>query len=276
MSPGDRATADCAKNDPSRHELGKRRVTAVSVVPGYRMDVPSGDALHVWTVDLRCTAQDLERLATVLSKDEHARAAGFRFEHHRRRFVVRRAALRSILGAYGSVAPSAVDYRPGPWGKLELATADVSPLCFNASHSNDWALVAVTTRHRVGVDIEMVRDIAEQDDIERRFFSPAEVNELGGLEGPARVLGFYLAWTRKEALIKAIGLGLHMPLDCFDVTVVPGQPAAVLRIDRDADAARTWTMLQPDAPAGFVAAVAVDHPIGEVAEREWEWAEERP
>ena len=234
------------------------------------MEVPACDAAHVWHVQLDCTPQDLQRIALVLSREERARADRFRFERHRRRFIVRRAALRSILGAYGGVAPGDVAYRPGPWGKLELHEMGACSVSFNSSHSEDRALIAVTTEHRIGVDIERVRELPEQYDIEHRFFSECEQEELARLRGTERLLGFFLCWTRKEALVKAMGLGLQVPLDSLDVAAVPGEPPAVLRVGLDGDAGQNWSMVQPDAPPGFVAALAVDHPVRDIARLEWD------
>jgi 4'-phosphopantetheinyl transferase len=228
------------------------------------------DTADVWRIDLSGARHDVPRLATVLSDDELVRAGRFRFERHRRRFIVRRAALRSILSTYVGVPPRDIAYRTGTWGKLELREASARSLSFNSSHSEDWALIAVTLGHRVGVDIEMVRDLPDREDMERRFFSTAEQNQLISLNEIDRLLGFFLCWTRKEALVKAIGLGLHLPLESFDVSVVPGEPPAVLRIGADLEGSQPWTMLQPDAPPEFVAALAVDHPIREVAHREWD------
>ncbi len=203
-----------------------------------------------------------------LSSEELAQAGRFRFERHRRRFVARRFGLRSVLGGYLGIAPEDVQYRPGVWGKLDLQNRQNTSLSFNSSHSENRALVAIAAGGRVGVDIERMREMADYEAIAQRFFSAREQDAVRSLDPEQRVLGFFQCWTRKEAFVKALGLGLHFPLDSFDVSVGPQERPAILRLGDDAAPGRVWSLAQPEAPTGFVAALAVDHPIGDVVYRD--------
>jgi 4'-phosphopantetheinyl transferase len=169
--------------------------------------------LHVWRVELgamREAASD-----AVLSEMERHRARQFRFERDRRRYVAAHVALRRILAGYLEAAPASLQFSTTDHGKPELA--DGPDLRFNLSHSGDCALVAVTWGRRVGVDIEQHRDDLECMALARTFFSRQEIRELEQVCASERRRAFFDCWTRKEAYVKAVGLGLSHPLDAFSV-----------------------------------------------------------
>jgi len=157
------------------------------------------------------------------------------------------------------VEPQMVDFRYGPRGKPELAARfDRAGLRFNASHSEGLGLYAVTTWRRIGVDIERVRPMPDLESIAERWFSPHEQQELRRLAPGERNEGFFNCWTRKEAYIKAIGEGLSHPLQRFTVSLAPGGPVRLERVDgRPAEAGR-WTLAALTPEPGYVAAVAVE------------------
>lgn len=218
------------------------------------LEIPS---VHVWSADL--DAFDGAALAALLSADETARAARFRFSRHRHHFIVCRGLLRILLGRYLGMEPSRLVFAYGRAGKPSLP-APHDWLEFNVAHADHRALVAVTTIGPVGVDIECVRDVDELDAIANHFFSPREAAALREFPSADHVPGFYRCWTRKEAFIKALGDGLTRPLDEFAVTF---KPAASPRIDWVADdplAPACWTMHHLEPAPGFVGAVAMRQP----------------
>ena len=89
---------------------------------------------------------------------------------------------------------------------------------FSLSHSKSIAVLAVDHAQPVGVDVEDVRPIEE--DVADRHFSATELTDLRGLKGEAWLAGFYRCWTRKEAILKAEGVGLSRALDSFDVSLL--------------------------------------------------------
>lgn len=125
------------------------------------------------------------------------------------------------------------------------------------SHSGGLALYAFTRIGEVGVDIERIRPDFADEKIARRFFSVSEVACLARLPAQARVEAFFNCWTRKEAFIKAKGMGLSLPLDQFDVTLEPSKPAALLRTKWGEDEAASWSIEAIEVGQGYVAAVAV-------------------
>ena len=118
------------------------------------------------------------------------------------------------------------------------------------------ALLGITRGADLGVDLERVREIPDRDDVAGRFFSPAEILEYRSLPAEARLLAFYLTWTRKEAWLKARGVGLSADLASFDVRVEPGPPARLLRVAGDAEEPLRWTLRTEVPAAGWVATVA--------------------
>ncbi|MGH7193877.1 MAG: 4'-phosphopantetheinyl transferase family protein, partial [Candidatus Saccharimonadales bacterium] len=176
----------------------------------YRHDVE----VEVWRVALEQPPDAVERLNTLLADDELARSARYRFESDWRRSIVRRGALRSILAEYVGLAAADLRFAYGPQGKPSLAAPDAE-IYFNLSHSGELALVAVG-QTPLGVDLERWREVADADLVARRFFTPNEVAiQRAALDGNRL---FLQHWTRKEAIIKAVGKGLSMPLDTFDVS----------------------------------------------------------
>ena len=95
------------------------------------------------------------------------------------------------------------------------------------------ALYAFTLGCELGVDVEQLRKLDDPESIARRFFSPGEASELLSLKPEERGPAFFRCWTRKEAYVKAIGDGLTIPLDCFQVTLLPGVPARFVQLASD-------------------------------------------
>ena len=191
--------------------------------------------VHIWTIPLDRIPSSGD-LYQYLSEDEIKRAERFHFDRHRRRFAVSHNALRVILARYIDVHPTGIEFGHTSHGKPWLAGFyKESGIFFNLTHSHELGIAAVTLEGEVGIDVEYVKEIGDIDGIATRFFSPVEQDAYLDLSDTDRITGFYNCWTRKEAFIKAIGEGLSHPLDQFDVTLTPGEPARFLRIGEGAD-----------------------------------------
>ena len=219
--------------------------------------------VHLWRVDLEQPEQVVKQFRSTLEGNELYRADRFHFEKDRRAFIVSRGFLRQVLGRYLTVNAETIRFSYGPYGKPALGgDHESSTLRFNMSHSRGVALVAVTEDKALGVDVEYIRADFATEDIARRFFSPREVETFNAVPNDQRVAAFFRCWTRKEAYIKAIGLGLSQPLDGFDVTLGPGEPAALLRADDD-DTSR-WSLSDLDAGEDYAAALVVEGQMANV------------
>ena len=198
-------------------------------------------------VELDIGAEALALYASWLDADERGRAARFRFDRDRNRFVARRGQLRELLGNDLGIAPGALRLAEDGYGKPVLL--DDPELNFNLSHSNGHALIATARGSAIGCDIEWRNPELACPKVARRLFAPAEYEALIALPPEQWVAGFYNCWTRKEAYVKALGLGLSYPLDAFTVSVAPGEPA------RFTSEEKGWTLSAFEPAPGYQAAL---------------------
>jgi 4'-phosphopantetheinyl transferase len=169
--------------------------------------------VDVWSAALDLPAPLLALLRDRLSPDEHGRAGRFVRDRDRDRFVAARAFLRLVLGRCLDEEPGGLVFRYGPNGKPELE-GPPRGLAFNLAHSEALAVCAVARGcDALGVDVERVRPIEDAEGVARLALPRGEAARLASLPEPQRLRGFYEAWTRNEALLKALGLGLGQPLD---------------------------------------------------------------
>jgi 4'-phosphopantetheinyl transferase len=183
--------------------------------------------VHAWWIDTDAVGPDrLARLSDLLSDDEHERLGRYRFSRDRRRFLARRGVLRELLGGRLGVDPARLRFAYSRFGKPSVVGAD---LRFNLAHSRGLALYVAAWGRDVGCDVERRDPALASSATAERLFSRAEARALRGLDPARRVEAFFNCWTRKEAYVKARGCGLSLPLDSFDVTLAPGEPAALLR-----------------------------------------------
>ncbi|MBD1894539.1 4'-phosphopantetheinyl transferase superfamily protein [Coleofasciculus sp. FACHB-129] len=230
----------------------------------------SSNDVHVWRASLDQSAFHVQHLQQILSEDEQIRAARFHFERDRKRFIIGRGLLRTILGCYLEINPVEVQFCYGSRGKPALAgTHAESNLQFNLSHSQDICLYAVTRDRQIGVDVEYIRSVAEVETIAKRFFSARENAVLCALPAHQKQQAFLNAWTRKEAYLKAIGEGLARPLDQIEVTLAPGEPAMLLSIEGDRIESDRWSLQELKLELDYVAALAVEG-TG-TCTRCWQW-----
>ena len=188
----------------------------------------------------------------LLQNEVHVFAERYLILDHRRRYAITHGALRVILSCYLGVDPSSLQFAFGPRGKPSLL--DDGPQ-FNLSHSAQMAMVAVASAP-IGIDCEKLRHLERLLDIAKRQFSAAEYAALKEVPEADRLLAFYRCWTRKEAYVKALGLGLAA-LDVFDVDL--GERARLLAL-RDGQVLEDWSMLDISPSDGFVGACAVRLP----------------
>jgi 4'-phosphopantetheinyl transferase len=213
-------------------------------------------AVEAVSVPLTAAPAEVAELARCLTAEELSRAGRFAFERDRRRFIVGRASLRRLLASRMGLRPESVEITYGPRGKPALGPRSPDfALRFNVSHSEDVAVYAFARGREIGIDVEAVRAIEDADAIAERFFSASENNAYRALHLRDKPLGFFNCWTRKEAFVKALGDGLSRPLDSFDVSLTPGEPARILRVDSVPGERCGWHLESFSPTPGFVAAV---------------------
>lgn len=215
------------------------------------------DALHIWQIPLDVAAEHLPTLQQLLDDTERERAGRFHFDRDRRRFIVCRSAQRRILSHYCAGAAADLRFQYTSRGKPSLAGQSSSPsILFNISNSKDLALCAVAMRGDLGVDLEKIREMRDLRQLAAHFFAATEISELDELTGQRQLQAFFTIWTRKEAILKAVGTGLAFPLDQVVVTGNPDDNR-LLKFGAGSTSAKWW--LQSLAPGpGYVGAVATD------------------
>lgn len=215
--------------------------------------------VHIWRSWLDQPAWRVQQLVQTLSADECVRANRFRFEIDRTRFIVARSVLRSILGHYLGIEPSQVQLRYGTHGKPCLHEGSEQALIrFNVAHSHRLAVYAFACAREIGIDLEYARPVPRFQQIAARFMSAYEKALLSELPIDQQQEAFYLWWTRKEAYVKATGTGLEEPLERFDVSLVPGEPARLLNVEGDPGETYRWSFQSLRPAPGYVAALAVE------------------
>ncbi len=167
-----------------------------------------------------------------------------------------------ILGRLLTIPPDRVVFRSGPGGKPELAPpgdhADPRPPRFNVTHSDDLALIAMSLDRELGIDLERERAIAEADRIVESYFTYAEQSEYVGLDRPAQAAAFLRGWTRKEAILKARGVGLAGLASHFETMF--GTTPLVPRFTPASPLPRVqqWWLWEAAPRDSYVAALAVE------------------
>jgi 4'-phosphopantetheinyl transferase len=246
-----------------RKQDGYEQVTAtISAAIANKADPSAPErgiaAADVWLgrVDDR---RDTHRNLALLDVVERSRADRFGYERDWVRFVNRRAFLRRVLAGYLDMEPEVIRFRTTPGGRPDQ---DHDPrVSFNASHSCGLAVVAVTHDHEVGVDVEGRRTLPCVLADAEASFSAVEIEELRALPDAQRSPAFLRLWTRKEAVVKASGLGLSMPLDGFTVQ----HPGEVALVGSDGQIGHTrFALADLDLPAAFLGAVAICGALGDL------------
>jgi 4'-phosphopantetheinyl transferase len=178
--------------------------------------------VFVWSWCLESDALIGAAAEALLSDEEKKRYRRFALPEPRRRFLAARSGMRLLLARHLDLDPGALSFVTNEFGKPRLATG--GPVNFNLSHSGDRAVLAISDVLQVGIDLERIR-LIDDADLARRYFQPSECEAIAGRRDPAdRRQAFFLVWTLKEAVVKALGSGLATALDTFEVSIGPGPP----------------------------------------------------
>lgn len=254
----------------SQHGSAPAEPTAFPWPPAPTILAPAEDEVHVWRASLEADSAKVQRLEHLLSSDERERADRFHFPRDRAAFVVARGTLRHLLGRYLDADPEQLRFSYTSYGKPSLhAPGGSAALRFNLSHSGGLVLYAVSHGRELGIDVETIRTQVVEEPLAERFFAPGEVAALRSLPAGQQPEAFFACWTRKEAYIKAKGEGLSMPLESFEVSLLPGEPAALRRTEGDPDEAGRWSLVTLEMEPGYAAALAVQGHDWRL--RCWEW-----
>ena len=230
-----------------------------------RYPVPSLDgpltasAIHLWLIDYPELSSDTPLYHLVLNDEEQQRASRYLIDSLRHRYIITHGILRSLLAELCDTSPASLPLTTSSYGKPALVDSDIH---FNLSYTQRYALIAITRGRPIGVDIEKQRYLKDMNLLAANVFSPAEQQALTGRPDHARQKAFFDIWVRKEAFVKALGIGLSFPLT--EVTVSVDGATRVSSIRDDPDAAGDWQLHEVPVPTGWSAALAYEGAAAEV------------
>ena len=175
---------------------------------------------HVWWARPSLGPFSFPLLEESLSPTELHQAARFRFPKDRLAYIFRHGVLRSILGCYLGIKPGEVCFSIHPGGKPQLQPAsNPLDLRFNLSRTEDMALFAMTRGREVGVDVERLQPLPDWESVAQVALSRRELEVLSSLPEAERMVAFFRGWTRKEAMLKALGDGIGAGTSHLDVNL---------------------------------------------------------
>jgi 4'-phosphopantetheinyl transferase len=218
------------------------------------------DEVHIWLAGLRVGGAALCTCWDLLSQEEMRVALGHRFAKDCREFIVTRALLRQILARYAGRATADLCFDSDSSGKPVLR--GTQSLHFSVSHSRDLALLAIAHR-QVGIDVEYIQTIVLQQALIEQYLARPEQSHLQALPAEARAVALYRCWTQKEAVLKALGVGLLYPPRHVNV-LADGRKSHVVSA-----LGRNWLVREIAAPIGYAAAVAIEQPNYRLRWRQW-------
>ncbi|XXF81085.1 4'-phosphopantetheinyl transferase superfamily protein [Myxococcaceae bacterium GXIMD 01537] len=226
--------------------------------PAALLSLPEGE-VHVWMVEPEAITEAplLERYRALLDAGERERHLRFRFEKHRKQFLVSHALVRVVLSHYASRAPEAWSFERSEFGRPEASGEGSQGLRFNLSHTDGMALCAVTRAADLGADVEDESRSGETVRLAHDFFAAAEVAALRALPESLQRARFFELWTLKEAYLKARGAGLSLPLQQFAFALEPGTMPRISFDPRLEDTPADWQFLPFQASPRHPAALAV-------------------
>ena len=230
------------------------------------------DEVHVWLVSLQIPSDDLHRLTTYLSPDEEKRVQKFHFEKDKRDYCACRGTLRVILGAYLKQNPASLSFSHNDLGKPFLSeNTEANKLLFNLSHSRSMALYCLSRGRRVGIDLEYIHSEIVEGLLNEHVFSSRETTKLQALPEKEQIKAFFDCWTRKEAFSKALGKGISIPMNQFEVSFVPGEPPRLLHTEWSTEEPDLWEIVDLNIDRRYSAALAVEG--RNLRLRCWEWSD---
>ena len=206
--------------------------------------------IQIWRLILADARGVLEECRQILSSEEQDQADCKLPGRVRNEFMYGRACLRILLSQNLGKPASSVLIASSQYGKPYLPEEPV--LEFNVSHSHGIVLIALSRRGSVGIDLEYGNALTEVMKLAPMVFSPTEINRLKLLNTEAGRRYFFQIWTRKEAIVKADGRGLSLPLTSFDL---PDESASNMPVRAEG---KLYYLNDIAAGEGYVSAIAAE------------------
>ena len=229
------------------------KIQAISLTPG---------EIHLWLAfyDEINDERLLSAYRQLLSDAEREQEPRFYFARDRRRYLVTRALVRTVLSRYGAIQPEEWIFSANAYGRPDIANeqAKDAGLSFNISHTHSLIVLGITKGRALGVDVENFQARTPAIDIADHYFTPQEVAALAAVPPSQQHYRFFEYWTFKESYIKARGMGLSLPLDKFSFHY-PDDHSVEIAIDSDlADDPQRWQFWQLRPRPEYLVAVCAE------------------
>jgi len=227
----------------------------------------SNNHVDIWLCDLKLLSDDINYFYSILSEDECLRADKLKVEEKKQQYIIARGCLRQRLSLLTNIEPEDFVFKTLEHGKPVLNCDDrFVDITFNISHSHDLALIAISQKQNIGIDIEKINHESDHQALVTRFFSETEQSEFQTIEEINKAKAFCACWTRKEAFIKAIGDGITYGLDTFDVTVDPDIQTPNIKLHKPAS--KTWSAQNLSVGNDYMGCLVSDAPNANI--RYWQ------
>ena len=226
-------------------------------------DIPDklikNNEIHVWRAFLELSSTQRQYFMGILSSDELKRMKRFHFKRDEDRFIAARGILRVIMSYYIEKSPEEISFEYTSQGKpIVTENPGSDTIHFNLSHSNRFALYAVTFNSSIGIDIEFIRTDAVVEQIAQKFFSQNEIRAIQNIQEKNRTKLFFQYWTRKEALLKAAGDGISSQMCQFDVSLINEKKFLPISYHPKNEIQSQWYVRDLMSFENYVAAIAVE------------------
>lgn len=250
---------DCARTIQTLAMEGTPSSSATWLVPLNLPSVLSSLRVQGWVLNFESVASQIDQWQALLSREETERARRYIVPKARRNYIAARAGLRVLLGELTGLEPAAVRFRYSDKGKPGLVPEqNARAIEFSLSHSHDLGLIAITFGKEIGIDLEHEHDRSDALEVAGRFFAPGERAKLQAASSAERNQIFYRIWTRKEAVLKASGVGIASGLREPDVSAGSdyADRTGWLEVVHNGS---SWCIVDIVPAQGYQAAVAVKH-----------------
>ncbi|HYC89892.1 MAG TPA: 4'-phosphopantetheinyl transferase superfamily protein [Thermoanaerobaculia bacterium] len=220
----------------------------------------TSDEIHLWLASYDEIADERLHAAyrELLAPAEREQEPRFYFERDRRRYLVTRALVRTVLSKYAAVDPKEWVFSTNAYGRPEIANPEVRDLTFNLSHTHHLIVLGVTKRRALGVDVENIRDREAAIAVADHYFAPPEVAALHATPEEQQHYRFFEYWTFKESYIKARGMGLSLPLDKFSFHYRDDEAVEIAIAPELADQPERWQFWQFRPEPHYLVAVCAE------------------
>ena len=229
----------------------------------------AGD-VHVWIFNLDLNTDRRRALYGYLGAAERERAARFKFDLHRNRFVTSRGMQRLILSEYIDGDPRAIEFGTNAHGKPYLRGDDLADIRFSATDSAEFGALALCLGNELGLDLEMHRENPDRDKIVELYFCRRELDWYASLDQEQRDTAFFRMWTCKEAYLKGLGTGLTTDLDSFAIDYSAEPPQLAWADPQQHPTSAEWQLHSLDLVSGSSACLAVNGRFERLIASRWE------